>query len=306
MDRKSAGELQAHMLGTYFTLRVTLAVVGFALPVVAAAAGWLQCDRLFLGPSISSYYHLTARFAFLTARDLFVGGLLAAATCLYAYKGFSTRENVALNLSALFAVGVALLPTRRGDPAHAVCLAPPTPGLGPDGIRPYLHVASAVLFFLGIAYVSLRRSRDTLRLLPDPGARVAYARAYFVTGALMVASPLAAVALSWKADGSMPRVIFLLETFAVWAFAAYWAVKTREMRATRADRRTADGAVERAAVPAEPPPRAVDRAIRRVMVPGRPVVERVVPVGAEALPEGAPRSAPAAPRGRPGAAGPRP
>jgi len=71
---------------------------------------------------------------------------------------------VALNLAGVFACLVALLPTDSGS--------------GKDGIVPVLHAMSAVLFFLCIAYVSLRRSRDTLYLLPEP-KRPRFARMYF-------------------------------------------------------------------------------------------------------------------------------
>ena len=39
MDRKSADELQKHMLGTYFDLRVGLAVIGIVLPLIVLFAG---------------------------------------------------------------------------------------------------------------------------------------------------------------------------------------------------------------------------------------------------------------------------
>lgn len=274
MDRKSASELQEHMLGTYGALRVMLTVIGIALPVVVMVSGWFQRSEYWIGRSISDYYHLPARIPFFTARDFLVGGLLAAAVCLYSYKGFSTRENVALNLAGVFAVFVAILPiSREGEPR---------------GLRAILHGTAAVLFFLSIAYVSIRRSRDTLRLLP-PAKRDRYARSYFVTGLAMIASPLAAVALSLLVDGdsSMKRLIFFVETFGVWAFAAYWWIKTLEMRETDAEQRGLDGVLERDAV--EPVPsdgaKAVDRVIRRVMVPNDPAVERIVPARSPAPPK---------------------
>jgi hypothetical protein len=239
MDRKSAGELQAHMLGTYYTLRWGLAAIGFALPVVVLLAGGFV-HHVWLEPSISQYYHTRAQIPFFTTRDLFVGGLFAAAACLYLYKGFSTRENVVLNLAGIFAVLVAVLPTAatRLD----------------RGLVSVLHGTAAVLFFLCIAYVSLFRARDTLRLLP-PEKRARYARRYVWTGLAMVASPVAAVVLSYALDPRSPTraVIFLVETLGVWAFATYWIVKTGEMRETGAERRALDAQLRRAVVPTTPP-----------------------------------------------------
>ena len=234
MDRKTPGELQEHMLWTYYGLRVGLAVIGFALPLVVLFAG-VALHHVWLEPSISQYYHTKDRLNFLTTRDLFVGGLFAAAACLYLYKGFSTKENVALNLAGVFAVFVALLPT-----------AAPTSGRGVISI---LHGLSAVLFFVCIAYVCLFRSKDTLRLLP-PDAEASYRRRYFWTGLAMITSPLAAAALSLAIEPAsrFRTAVFWLESIAVWTFAAYWMIKTSEMRLSAAEKRSLDAELERAVV----------------------------------------------------------
>ena len=75
MDRKSASELQEHMLGTYGALRVMLTVIGIALPVVVVVSGWFQRGEYWIASSISDYYHLPATIPFFTARDFLVGGL---------------------------------------------------------------------------------------------------------------------------------------------------------------------------------------------------------------------------------------
>ncbi len=235
MDRKSAHELQKHMMGTYFGLRVGLAVIGIVLPLIVLIAGRVL-HHVWLEPSISRYYH-TEGISFFTTRDLFVGGLFAAGACLYLYKGFSTRENVALNLAGVFALFVALLPTAATS--------------ADGGLVSKLHGTSAVLFFLCIAYVSLFRSRDTLRLL-SPAKRRRYALAYFWTGLAMIVSPVAAVVLSFALEPTsrFTTLIFWAETFAVWTFAAYWIIKTREMRETKAEKRALNAELKRAVVPA--------------------------------------------------------
>jgi hypothetical protein len=279
-DRKSPADLQAHMLGTYGSLRVVLTWIAVALPVAVAAAGWVQCRRLWLGPSISHYYHVPGALPLFATRDLFVGGLLAAAACLYAYKGFSTRENLALNWAGLFAFLVAVLPT-AATPADR----------GPVSVA---HGAAAVLFFLCIAYVSLRRSRDTLAFMADVGKRKEYTRWYFGTAVAMAVSPVVAVALSFALDPQSPmgRWTYFVEALGVWAFAAYWYVKTREMQGTNAERLAADAeaerVVERDADPAAAPvgegarnaqaaPGRTTGLIERAMTPASGPVERVVP-----------------------------
>ncbi|MDQ3685486.1 MAG: hypothetical protein M3430_07770 [Acidobacteriota bacterium] len=265
MDRKSTEELQEHMMGTYYGLRVGLAVIGIGLPLVVLFAGGVL-HHVWLEPSISQYYHTPSRLSSFTTRDIFVGSLFAAGACLYLYKGFSTRENVALNLAGVFALFVALLPTAA------------TPS--DNGIVSKLHGTSAVLFFLCIAYVSLFRSRDTLLLLP-PAKRRRYARGYFWTGLAMIASPLAAVALSFALEptSGYMTIIFWVETFAVWSFAAYWIIKTGEMRETKAEKRAMDAELKREVVTAASPEAAASPVdgVPSVVGPKSAEVEAVVP-----------------------------
>jgi hypothetical protein len=290
-DDKDARALLAHQLGTYYTLRVVLACIAFALPLVVAAAGWLQCKHppQLLAGSLSAYYHRTALSEFLTARDFFVGGLLAAAACLYAYKGFSTKENIALNMAAGFAIGVALLPTSHGAlagnamRASESCVAFMGAGYQDSKIRPILHAASAIFFFLCLAYVSIRRCRDTLRLLNDEVKREWFNRAYVLAGTAMALSPVVAALIALIADTPHPIFIFAIETVGVWAFGLYWTLKTLEMRETQLDARVATGQVERATVPSSPPTKTLDRVLRKIQVGGSDSVERIVPVNHSAF-----------------------
>jgi hypothetical protein len=287
MDRKNAGELQQHMLGTYHALRVTLTVIGVALPILIVGVGWIQQGRIWIEPSISQYYYVSGRFPFFTTRDFFVGLLLAISVCLYAYKGFSTRESVALNVAGIFAFFVAVLPTSADDQDR--------------GLRSVLHGIAAVLFFLSIAYVILRRSRDTLRLLPQT-KQEKYARLYFFTSLAMIMSPAIAVILSFALDPRSSKWIFFVEALSVWSFAAYWWIKTREMGETDAERRALNAKLERKLVSHARPisagsthVSALDRLVQRVMVPNDAQVERIVPAGNESVELEAPATKPAAP-----------
>jgi hypothetical protein len=225
LERKSTGELQEHMLWSYYGLRVGLAAIGFSLPVIVFVTGGIL-HHVWLEPSLSRYYHTDARLSFLTTRDLFVGGLLAAGACLYLYKGFSNNENIALNFAGVFAVLVALLPTAASD--------------GDRDRIAVLHDIAAVLFFFAIAYVSLFRARDTIELLPV-ARRPIYARRYFWTGLALIVSPLVAVVLSFTMDPESRAFVFFAETLAVWTFSAYWIIKTKEMRESNAEKLALDG-----------------------------------------------------------------
>lgn len=122
---------------------------------------------LWQGPgfqdSISSYYYTVMR-------DVLVGSLCAIGVFLWSYKGYDdpdwllpsakvpdwlrpfakVTDNRASNLAGASAIGVALFPT--------------TPGTDPTTLRELtgnesyggLHVAFAALFFISLAYMSIR------------------------------------------------------------------------------------------------------------------------------------------------------
>ena len=210
-------DLQEHMAGTYFSLRWGMAGIAFAFPLFLAIGG-LIVDHEPLRGSMSAYYHSE------TLRDVFVGVLVAVGACLYLYKGFSTAENIALNLAGLFAVAIALVPTEWN--------------CGDDCRTFTVHRVVGVLFFASIAYVSLFRASDTLSLIRDTERAKKFRVAYRTLGIAMVVSPVAAFILAAilqpLTDGT--SLVFFIEAFAVWMFAAYWFVKSREMAFTQAER----------------------------------------------------------------------
>lgn len=208
------GPLHDHIFGTYITLRYGLAVIGGLLPLVVYVAGRIGGEGL--QSSISSYYWVP------TARDWFVGMLCATSGLLYIYKGFTTKENLALNLAALFGLGVAFIPTQ------------------PD--RFTLHGASAILMFAGLVYVVWFRARDTLKYLPDQSRVPGYRRAYNTVSVVMALSPLTAFALN--AFSILTSYIFWIETAGIVAFAVYWWIKSVELEESKAVRKALRGEIE--------------------------------------------------------------
>jgi hypothetical protein len=204
------------MASTYFTLRIGMGVLAAALPLLLWLGGHF-IDREPLRCSMSAYYYSLAM------RDTFVGSLVAIGVFLYLYKGFSRRENWALNLAGALAVGIAMRPTTpRCDEGSGVFT---------------LHGTFAIFFFLFIAYVCLFRASDTLSLIRDARRARRLRAVYRALGALMVISPAIAVALSvtLRSGTSQSSALFFVETFAVLAFAAYWLTKSGELSATDAE-----------------------------------------------------------------------
>ena len=88
---------------SYLTLRKVVGALGMALPVVVAVWGFRLQHAYDLLPSISDYYNLRTR-------DAFVGILFTIAWFLFTYHGYDRKDDVAGNLACLFALGVALFP----------------------------------------------------------------------------------------------------------------------------------------------------------------------------------------------------
>jgi len=210
--------LREHMTRTYLNLRIGIALIGGFLPVVLWAGGALTGQTLL--SSMSAYYNTSLR-------DLFVGAIVSVGVFLYLYKGFSRKENWALNLAGGFAVGLAMIPSSAPEPWST------------------LHHVCAVSLFLSIAYVSVFRASDTLVLLNDQQKIRRLKTTYRALGIGMVLSPLAAVVLTYTLD---PRsrgrsLVFFVEALAVWMFAAYWLMKSRELSQTDAERLALEGAL---------------------------------------------------------------
>jgi hypothetical protein len=209
--------LHKHMVKTYFVLRRGLAYIAIVFPLLLWWGGAVV--GIELKGSMSAYYHSPMR-------NFFVGLLFAVGLCLYLYKGFSPRENIILNLAGVFAVGVALFPTGES----------------------WLHEACALLLFACMAYVSLFTHGDTVKYILDEKRAALYRRTYrFLAFAMFVCPAIAAVLIGQLAwDTEHKGFVFAVELGGIWAFAAYWLVKSREIEGTKED-------AVRAAAQAQPP-----------------------------------------------------
>ena len=228
-------ELYEHIFSTYITLRVGMAVIGFVFPFVLYFSG--VYDGAGLQDSLSAYYWATGTGRN-TARVFFVGLLFAVAACLYLYKGFTTKENLALNTAAIFGVCVASFPMEWKCEV--------------DCGKFSVHGFSAVAMFLCLAYVVFFRALDTLRFLPpapkedgsaDHSLESAFRRKYRIIGIVMGLSPIGAFLVNTFV-GSHTRFILLLECLAIWAFSWFWRTKAQELKLSKATRRALRAEIE--------------------------------------------------------------
>src|SRR5688572_3707669 len=161
-------DLQKHVLATYFTLRMGIALIAIVFPLLLWIGGKFYAG-LPLQDSMSAYYHAVLDGK--SMRDWFVGILFAVGVFLYLYKSYSNNENFALNIAGIMALGIAIFPMEWE--------------CGTGCAKYSIHGVCAVLFFICIAYVCVCCSRDTLSLLPNERQRARYRNMYRTLAALM-------------------------------------------------------------------------------------------------------------------------
>ena len=212
---------------SYFILRRGLAYLAIALPVLLVAGGAVDYllhdgDGHLVHGSLSAYYHSTAAmkspYGAGTMRNVFVGVLWAVGVFLVLYRGYSRREDLALNLAGVAAILIALFPMDWPvveDAAH-------TPAA-------YVHFTSAGTFFLAIAYVCVFTATETLSILNDRAQRTSFKRQYAALGAWMVLTPVVLWVIHMLFPPKDNYVILFVEIAGVLVFSMFWLVKSREI-----------------------------------------------------------------------------
>ena len=213
-----ADRLAAHVFSTYASVRYGMAAVAAAFPIVLVLGGWRR--GVDLQPSLSAYYWAAAAGEYPPMRIWFVGILFIVGAFLYLYKGFTPFENYALNVAGFCAFGVALAPMAWNCPQCGAI---------------NLHGICAVILFLCIAYVAVFRATDTLVLVASDTLKARYRRTYRILGIVMVLSPLSAFVATAVLTGGTARYVFFIEALGIYAFAAYWFLKSRELARTNAE-----------------------------------------------------------------------
>ena len=217
----ASNQLQKHITQTYNSLRIGIGIAAFTFPLIIWFGG--LAFGVELQRSLSVYYHYPMRNAF-------VGVLVMIGAFLYLYKGFSKKENYALNAAGVFAMGVAFFPTSLPEQAEVSAQAYALVNQEAF-VSPMLHGICAIAFFLLIAYVCIFRSNDTLTVFThDEASRSRYQMAYKIIGCLMVVLPLATLGILMLIKPASNAVVFTVELVAVWVFGVFWLTKSRELR----------------------------------------------------------------------------
>lgn len=225
----TAEDLRKNMLSTYYLLRMGIVVIAAALPTAMLIYSFVYHGGLEQG-SISAFYGAYDG----AMRNWFVGSLCAIGAFPILYKGFSFKEDMALNVAGAAAVLIAITPCD--------CWAESTLP------QSWLHTIFAVVFFASMAYVCFTCALKTVDLLPQTD-RERFRRAYFWIGVALVASPGTALILDTflvqiqhalqTTHGS--GFVFAFEAVGVWVFALYWFTKTQEYKISSAENEALKG-----------------------------------------------------------------
>jgi len=203
-------------------LRLIVGVLGIALPIVLMVWGFFLLHGWSLQDSLSDYYSLRTR-------DAFVGILFVIGWFLFAYKGHEKMDGIAGKLACLFAMGVALFPNSGSGWERAV------------------HLSSAACLFLLLAFFSLYLFTKTNESPPGfwPTVRSFHFKAarrgesltrekrsrnrvYIICGIIIVVCIILVLLynLFWQNTAiSNIKPVLLLEWTMIWAFGFAWLIK---------------------------------------------------------------------------------
>jgi hypothetical protein len=189
------------MVISYLILRRVVGILGVALPIILMLWGFALLGSLEIKSSLSEYYELDTR-------DAFVGILFALACFFFAYKGPEFIDDIAGDLACLFAFGVALFP------------------IGGEYWQGVVHLACALALFLVLAFFSLFLfTKSGGQKTPRKKIRN---RIYIACGVTMlVCIALIGIYNGFLKDTSVAAVkpVFWLESLALWAFGISWFIK---------------------------------------------------------------------------------
>lgn len=219
-------------------LRLYLGLIGISLPLILIVANSLACEGLGLQASLSHYYHTGVGV-------YFVGAICAIGVFLFAYQGYRPRpsewlkDSLITNAAGLFAIGVALFPTRfdDADKGQAAAMGQMSCGLDRQPllwplINDYdfigrIHLISAGLMFICLAIMCFQFTRH------EPSGQMTQQkrtrnRVYYLCGIGIIVS-IAWIFASMFLDDfpiGFNYDVLLFESVAVVLFGLAWLTKS--------------------------------------------------------------------------------
>jgi hypothetical protein len=213
----------------YMFLRKAVGLVGTLLPVILLIvnpiAVSIENSGCGLVPdSVSGYYYSPVR-------NIFVGALCALGLFLIAYVGYDLGDRLVTDAAGVFAVGVALFPTKPTVPSPPSVPSVTCQTVAAVSTREQvvgdIHLVSAGLMFVFLAWMATRFTNTNPQRQPS-SQKPLRNRIYVICAIVILACLVAAVITSVLPDSvkaHFPWWLFLYEAVAIFAFGFSWFVK---------------------------------------------------------------------------------
>jgi hypothetical protein len=161
---------------------------------------------------------------------LFVAMLSCIGIFLILYEGYSRLENRVLDIAGVLLVCVAFVPMNLKSFELWGHVVPVQWQFGKLDFS--VHGLCAVGFFVCIIYVSTILSGQSLKGRPSDVQCKWLIRYWSVSGVMALMMVAALIGHQLEGPWLHGRVVFLIETVGVVAFAIFWLMKTREVNPT--------------------------------------------------------------------------
>jgi hypothetical protein len=207
----------------YMFLRKTVGWVGTSLPVILLVANPIAlsiensgCNAV-LG-SLSGYYYSPVR-------NIFVGAQCAIGLFLIAYVGYDLGDRLVTDAAGVFAVGVALFPTKPtiASPPSIACQTVAQLSTREQVVGD-IHVVFAGLTFVFMAWMAIRFTNTD----KPPCPRKLLRNQIYRICAIVIAACVVAIVITTFLPASVKggfQWILLWESVGIFAFGVSWFVK---------------------------------------------------------------------------------
>jgi len=209
---------QQDMVISYLTIRKAVGYLGLTFPVILAVGTWLIGRCTCLEISVSAYYYTIMG-------NYFVGTLCGVGLFLFSYKGYDRVDQILSKAAAVFALGIAFLPTNVKDSFCTGCNVFTKPN---STFLNTAHYLTSAFFFTIMAYMSIFLFTKT-----DPGQQptaqklwrnkiyktCGYTMVFFLI--LIPALAIKAIPASWLTY----KPEFWFEAIVLGAFGVSWLTK---------------------------------------------------------------------------------
>ncbi len=240
MQHQEIKETKEYMLISYKTMRKAVGWLGMLLPFALLLLNYfinetnLLNNNWFVKTECQSQYEAQSswkssisHYYYTTVGELFTGTLCAVALFMFSYKGFPKNKNekglsdsLMTNLAGAFALGVVLFPT-----SSSTCISDNIRSFLSSDNTGYIHLTSAALFFVTLAFMSIINFRRTETV--GVYGQTPRDKLYFWCGiAMFLCLALLVVYIAFFEGWFMDlHPVFSLEALALQAFGLSWLTK---------------------------------------------------------------------------------